>query len=160
MDRMEDDTPGGGPNPPSPAPRSDPASGPNHSAAAPGSSPRGSSTTVTHAVPSKRKRGLGIVTPNACTECRKKRAKVRCQAVPPRHSSKLTCLHVLVRRRKTLRSMQDAEGRVYIRNPGSPVQGEPSLRTRRASTPAAQQRGCPSRSRPPGALGRSADAFA
>lgn len=26
---------------------------------------------------SKRRRGLGIVTPNACTECRKKRAKVR-----------------------------------------------------------------------------------
>jgi hypothetical protein len=26
---------------------------------------------------SKRKRGLGVVTPNACTECRKKRAKVR-----------------------------------------------------------------------------------
>lgn len=25
---------------------------------------------------SKRKRGIGIVTPNACTECRKKRAKV------------------------------------------------------------------------------------
>jgi hypothetical protein len=25
---------------------------------------------------SKRRRGLGIVTPNACTECRKKRAKV------------------------------------------------------------------------------------
>lgn len=24
----------------------------------------------------KRRRGLGIVTPNACTECRKKRAKV------------------------------------------------------------------------------------
>ena len=26
----------------------------------------------------KRRRGLGVVTPNACTECRKKRAKVRC----------------------------------------------------------------------------------
>jgi len=25
---------------------------------------------------SKRRRGLGVVTPNACTECRKKRAKV------------------------------------------------------------------------------------
>jgi hypothetical protein len=25
---------------------------------------------------SKRRRGLGLVTPNACTECRKKRAKV------------------------------------------------------------------------------------
>lgn len=30
---------------------------------------------------SKRRRGLGIVTPNACTECRKKRAKVRRTAV-------------------------------------------------------------------------------
>lgn len=29
---------------------------------------------------SKRRRGLGVVTPNACTECRKKRAKVRIQA--------------------------------------------------------------------------------
>ncbi|KAI0400898.1 fungal-specific transcription factor domain-containing protein [Xylaria palmicola] len=32
-------------------------------------------TDSTHAQSSKRRRGLGIVTPNACTECRKKRAK-------------------------------------------------------------------------------------
>ncbi|KAF5615674.1 nitrogen assimilation transcription factor nit-4 [Fusarium tjaetaba] len=30
---------------------------------------------VTHTQNSKRRRGLGVVTPNACTECRKKRAK-------------------------------------------------------------------------------------
>ena len=30
----------------------------------------------------KRRRGLGVVTPNACTECRKKRAKVRRQNIP------------------------------------------------------------------------------
>jgi hypothetical protein len=37
------------------------------------------SGAVSHLVPTrnaKRRRGLGIVTPNACTECRKKRAKV------------------------------------------------------------------------------------
>lgn len=44
--------------------------------------PAGSSTTSTTAdhganqQQSKRRRGLGVVTPNACTECRKKRAKV------------------------------------------------------------------------------------
>ncbi|KAG9500458.1 hypothetical protein J7337_008937 [Fusarium musae] len=32
-------------------------------------------TNVTHTQNSKRRRGLGVVTPNACTECRKKRAK-------------------------------------------------------------------------------------
>lgn len=31
---------------------------------------------------SKRRRGLGVVTPNACTECRKKRAKVRRPSSP------------------------------------------------------------------------------
>ena len=31
---------------------------------------------------SKRRRGLGVVTPNACTECRKKRAKVRLSLKP------------------------------------------------------------------------------
>ena len=40
---------------------------------------------------SKRRRGLGVVTPNACTECRKKRAKVRLNLKPidtlPRPSS-------------------------------------------------------------------------
>ncbi|RKK41815.1 hypothetical protein BFJ69_g18436, partial [Fusarium oxysporum] len=31
--------------------------------------------TISHPQNSKRRRGLGVVTPNACTECRKKRAK-------------------------------------------------------------------------------------
>jgi hypothetical protein len=43
--------------------------------------PAGPSTSASSALLqlSKRRRGLGIVTPNACTECRKKRAKVRCR---------------------------------------------------------------------------------
>lgn len=36
------------------------------------STPTGPTATLA----SKRRRGLGVVTPNACTECRKKRAKV------------------------------------------------------------------------------------
>lgn len=32
--------------------------------------------SLSSAAASKRRRGLGVVTPNACTECRKKRAKV------------------------------------------------------------------------------------
>ena len=36
----------------------------------------GTATNITHTQNSKRRRGLGVVTPNACTECRKKRAKV------------------------------------------------------------------------------------
>lgn len=45
------------------------------------------STSEKHPAPSnndaanKRRRGLGVVTPNACTECRKKRAKV-CSVCP------------------------------------------------------------------------------
>lgn len=39
--------------------------------------PNASSAALPAAAPSKRRRGLGVVTPNACTECRKKRAKVR-----------------------------------------------------------------------------------
>ncbi|KAJ4017944.1 hypothetical protein NW752_001852 [Fusarium irregulare] len=35
----------------------------------------GNAPIVTHSQNSKRRRGLGVVTPNACTECRKKRAK-------------------------------------------------------------------------------------
>ncbi|KAJ4128259.1 hypothetical protein NW768_008547 [Fusarium equiseti] len=35
----------------------------------------GNASIVTHSQNSKRRRGLGVVTPNACTECRKKRAK-------------------------------------------------------------------------------------
>lgn len=39
--------------------------------------PSSGSSTAHSSQNSKRRRGLGIVTPNACTECRKKRAKVR-----------------------------------------------------------------------------------
>lgn len=47
------------------------------SASASGSNPTpASSQAPTHAQLSKRRRGLGVVTTNACTECRKKRAKV------------------------------------------------------------------------------------
>ncbi|KAF0642682.1 hypothetical protein FPSE5266_05593 [Fusarium pseudograminearum] len=35
----------------------------------------GNASTAAHSQNSKRRRGLGVVTPNACTECRKKRAK-------------------------------------------------------------------------------------
>ncbi|ESU10515.1 hypothetical protein FGSG_02799 [Fusarium graminearum PH-1] len=35
----------------------------------------GNASTAAHPQNSKRRRGLGVVTPNACTECRKKRAK-------------------------------------------------------------------------------------
>ncbi|KAH9897124.1 fungal-specific transcription factor domain-containing protein [Xylariomycetidae sp. FL2044] len=42
---------------------------PSNSSAEPGS------TDAAHHQMSKRRRGLGVVTPNACTECRKKRAK-------------------------------------------------------------------------------------
>jgi hypothetical protein len=40
----------------------------------------------------KRRRGLGIVTPNACTECRKKRAKVR---LPIPTCFSFSCCHAL-----------------------------------------------------------------
>ncbi|KAF4451946.1 hypothetical protein F53441_5141 [Fusarium austroafricanum] len=49
----------------------------------------GPATNVTHTQNSKRRRGLGVVTPNACTECRKKRAKkdVECvYEIPVRQS--------------------------------------------------------------------------
>lgn len=50
-----------------------------HSAASLTNSPIQDSSSVASANPSKRKRGPGDVTQNACTECRKKRAKVSLQ---------------------------------------------------------------------------------
>jgi hypothetical protein len=41
----------------------------------------GPPTNAAHSQNSKRRRGLGVVTPNACTECRKKRAKVRSRSI-------------------------------------------------------------------------------
>lgn len=88
MDPMEEDTPGRSHDPPPPLPPPSSASqlttGPseNNPAAAPATSAppsAGATPTLPAAVAqgvSKRKRGLGVVTPNACTECRKKRAKV------------------------------------------------------------------------------------
>ncbi|KAF4472821.1 hypothetical protein FALBO_279 [Fusarium albosuccineum] len=49
----------------------------------------GAANALSHSQNSKRRRGLGVVTPNACTECRKKRAKkdVECvYEVPVRQS--------------------------------------------------------------------------
>lgn len=45
--------------------------------------PNAPSASLPASAPSKRRRGLGVVTPNACTECRKKRAKVRLVSVHP-----------------------------------------------------------------------------
>lgn len=47
-----------------------------HPAPEPSTSSAASTTGGPGQVPSKRRRGIGIVTPIACTECRKKRAKV------------------------------------------------------------------------------------
>ncbi|KAK1758298.1 nitrogen assimilation transcription factor nit-4 [Echria macrotheca] len=82
MDPMDEDAPApGGNHSLAPPPLSPPAgSAGKHPATAPGPSP---SSTASAPGPSaggsqgvsKRRRGLGVVTPNACTECRKKRAK-------------------------------------------------------------------------------------
>ncbi|KAK4168745.1 fungal-specific transcription factor domain-containing protein [Cladorrhinum sp. PSN259] len=73
MDPMDEDTTRN-PVPPPPTP-----GGHNNSSSATPSSasgPANSSTTIQGGGGvTKRKRGLGVVTPNACTECRKKRAK-------------------------------------------------------------------------------------
>ncbi|KAL2141995.1 hypothetical protein VTI28DRAFT_1731 [Corynascus sepedonium] len=79
---MEEDGMGGNldPVPPGPQSGSTSTSGNNQgpspapSAAPPSGSTAGPSAGA-NVVSSKRKRGLGVVTPNACTECRKKRAK-------------------------------------------------------------------------------------
>lgn len=64
-----------------------PSSGPatTSSGKHPAPSPAAAPTTQQ----SKRKRGPGIVTPNACTECRKKRAKVRSPYPPIQFASVL-----------------------------------------------------------------------
>ncbi|KAH6854773.1 fungal-specific transcription factor domain-containing protein [Chaetomium sp. MPI-CAGE-AT-0009] len=76
MDPMDEDTTGGNRNPlpPWPPGPGSASSGNITTALSPGTSavPAGSTTAPSS---SKRKRGLGAVTPNACTECRKKRAK-------------------------------------------------------------------------------------
>ncbi|TKW54176.1 hypothetical protein CTA1_4549 [Colletotrichum tanaceti] len=66
------DSSGGPPATSAPAPTSIPIPAPSVNSA-PTPSVSGSSGAGQL---SKRRRGLGVVTPNACTECRKKRAKV------------------------------------------------------------------------------------
>lgn len=68
----------GAPRPPLPRPT--PTAGtpaqPDTSSASTGTPNNAQEPSITAAPSSKRRRGLGVVTPNACTECRKKRAKV------------------------------------------------------------------------------------
>ncbi|KAK5656410.1 hypothetical protein OQA88_4791 [Cercophora sp. LCS_1] len=79
MDPMDEDTPSENhpPQSPSAAPSGSgvgakhPIPGPSPSSAASTGGPSGAGIQGV----SKRRRGLGVVTPNACTECRKKRAK-------------------------------------------------------------------------------------
>lgn len=56
-----------------PESRADMARPPSEQSTATSSSKQDTPTSSTQ---NKRRRGVGIVTPNACTECRKKRAKV------------------------------------------------------------------------------------
>jgi hypothetical protein len=79
---MDEDSPDGAPSLPARSPSAPPTSsgtGGKLPAAAPGPSPSsiasGSGPNITSQGVSRRRRGLGVVTPNACTECRKKRAK-------------------------------------------------------------------------------------
>ena len=91
MDPMDEDKPalshGQPPPPPYQAPRrpsyaASPSTAPSavatgkHPAPDPSSPSAASPAGGPGQVSSKRRRGIGIVTPNACTECRKKRAKV------------------------------------------------------------------------------------
>ncbi|KAK0737414.1 fungal-specific transcription factor domain-containing protein [Apiosordaria backusii] len=78
MDPMEEDPEGGNPVPSLPPPTpggTNPAPALSSSSVATPSSVSVSGPASQHAGVSKRRRGLGVVTPNACTECRKKRAK-------------------------------------------------------------------------------------
>lgn len=110
MDHMVEDSPGGAASVRSPSapPNSAGAAG-KLPAPAPiaGMSPSSTSATVSSTIPSKRRRGLGVVTPNACKECRKKRAK--CDGQKPActrcSSQNVQCVYeVIVRQSKdTLR---------------------------------------------------------
>ncbi|KAM7201963.1 nitrogen assimilation transcription factor nit-4 [Naviculisporaceae sp. PSN 640] len=63
------------PPPPPPGPPSSSSGGRKHSATSMTNSPTQDQASVTSSHPPKRKRGPGDITQNACTECRKKRAK-------------------------------------------------------------------------------------
>ncbi|KAK4178263.1 fungal-specific transcription factor domain-containing protein [Triangularia setosa] len=78
MDPMDEDPDGGNPVPSLPPPTPggpNPAPAHSSSSAATPSSASAAGPASQHTGVSKRRRGLGVVTPNACTECRKKRAK-------------------------------------------------------------------------------------
>ncbi|CAP67700.1 uncharacterized protein PODANS_1_15900 [Podospora anserina S mat+] len=78
MDPMDEDPDGGHPGPSLPPPTpggTNPAPAHSSSSAATPSSVSAVGPASQHSGVSKRRRGLGVVTPNACTECRKKRAK-------------------------------------------------------------------------------------
>ncbi|KAK3311032.1 fungal-specific transcription factor domain-containing protein [Chaetomium strumarium] len=132
MNPMEGDPPGGGRTLAPPAPsQSNPASGEINDTSAPGPSPLppaelapGISASGTPGS-SKRKRGLGVVTPNACTECRKKRAKcdgkkpcgrcnaqkdVECKYEIPVRQSKENLRHEIDRLRRQQRNNESVIG--------------------------------------------------
>lgn len=73
MDPMDEDSPAEDHGPPERR-LTDASSNSATTTRAPASSAH--ATSSASAASSKRRRGLGVVTPNACTECRKKRAKV------------------------------------------------------------------------------------
>ena len=177
MDPMDEDKPAESHSKPSPPPppaplRPSPATTPSaapsavatgkHPAPDPSPSSAASTTAGPAQVPSKRRRGLGIVTPNACTECRKKRAKVStrrfeappCQRMGKRegcsseeHAAMLTVPNA-VRRRDALLSMRRPERRpLPLRATRPPVQRDASERDRLPTAAAAQQRSGPRRPR-------------
>ncbi|KAK0733783.1 fungal-specific transcription factor domain-containing protein [Lasiosphaeria miniovina] len=125
-DAMDEDKPGDRPPPPAPQRKPPPATGKHPAASAlspsalsPTADP-GSSTGSAQGA-SKRRRGLGVVTQNACTECRKKRAKcdgqtpcarcrgqkdVECVYEIPVRQSKETLRHEIDQLRRQQRSSE------------------------------------------------------
>ncbi|KLU90480.1 hypothetical protein MAPG_10334 [Magnaporthiopsis poae ATCC 64411] len=84
--------------------------------------------TASSSTQPKRKRGHGIVTPNACTECRKKRAKVGSRrrtwsSAETRHADRPPFRAALaVRRCHAVLEVQIPKGRrVRLRSPRAPV---------------------------------------
>lgn len=79
MDPMDDDTPSGPPSAPTPATASTSSQGKQAAIWEPEpdlQSPSSLDGPASQQQLSKRRRGIGVVTPNACNECRKKRVKV------------------------------------------------------------------------------------
>jgi len=110
MDPMDEDTPSSQehsiPSGPSTvAAGKQPATG--RSSAPSSSAPTPSTSSAAAQQLNKRRRGPGVVTPNACTECRKKRAKARAPGPVLRYTFHRTLLTsgLVVRRRETMRSV-------------------------------------------------------